>query len=242
LEHGHTQPSSLHKLALPNLTTKQKAKLKSSIIDIDHRFIQTFSAFTTKPVRILTPGLCLVDRFPSQFPFFFASDKSDESKTRHLNALKNTFSLSLSSPLHTCIIADGGVKNGSVTAISHIWHANTRIKRLQMHAMNASSTEAKIMAMCIGLEFILSMEDIKHITLITDSIHAAKKIFDTTMHPYQLLVTPLATKIYEFFAKLADHIISFWHCPNNLKWKPHKDIDNDIKSSQVNPTFLSKES
>jgi len=61
------------------------------------------------------------------------------------------------------------------------------------------------------------MEDIKHITLTTDSIHAAKKIFDTTMHLYQSLITPLATKIHKFFAKLADHIISFWHCPNNLK-------------------------
>jgi len=242
LEHGHTQPSSLHKLALPNLTTKQKAKLKSPIIDIDHHLIQTFPAFTTKPVRIFTPGLCLVDRFPSQFPFFFASDKSDKSKTHHLNTLKNTFSSSLSSPSHTCIIADGGVKNGTITAISHIWHANTRIKRLQMHAMNASSTEAEIMAMRIGLEFALSIEDIKHITLITDSIHAAKKIFDTTIHPYQSLITPLATKIHEFFAKLADHIISIWHYPSNLKWKPHKDVDNDVKSSRVNPIFLSKES
>jgi len=55
-------------------------------------------------------------------------------------------------------------KNGTITAISHIWHANTRIKRLHMHAMNASSTEAEIMAMHIGLEFALSMDDIKHIT------------------------------------------------------------------------------
>jgi len=73
------------------------------------------------------------------------------------------------------------------------------------------------MAMRIGLEFTLSMENIKYITLITDSIYAAKKIFDTTMHPHQSLITPLATKIHEFFAKSADHIISIWHCPSNLK-------------------------
>jgi len=111
-----------------------------------------------------------------------------------------------------------------------------------MHAMNASSTEAEIMAMRIGLEFALSMDDIKHITLITDSIHAAKRIFNTTIHPYQSLVTPLAIKIHEFFVKLADHIISIWHCPSNLKWKPYKDVNTDVKSSQIAPIFPSKES
>jgi len=65
LEHGHTQPTSLYKLALPNLTPTQKAKLKSLVTDIDHHLIQIYPAFTTKPVHILTPGHRLVDSFPS---------------------------------------------------------------------------------------------------------------------------------------------------------------------------------
>jgi len=143
---------------------------------------------------------------------------------------------------HTCIIADEGVKNGTATAISHVWHTNARIKRLQMHTMNMLSTEAEIMAIHMGLDFTLSMENTGHITLITDSIHAAKRIFDMSSHPYQSLVTPLATKIHHFFAKSPNHVIEIWHCPSNLKWKPHKDIDNVVKASQIAPTFSSKES
>jgi len=47
------------------------------------------------------------------------------------------------------------------------------IKQLQIHAMNALTTEAKIMAMCMGLKFALSMENTSHIMLIIDSIYGA---------------------------------------------------------------------
>jgi len=105
-----------------------------------------------------------------------------------------------------------------------------------MYAINITSIKAKIMFICLGLEQALK------ITIITDTIYRAQKMFNILLHPYKTLVIPIIEKIYNFFAKSPDNIITIWYCPTSLKWKLHKDVDNDVKSSRITPTFPSKKS
>jgi len=49
-------------------------------------------------------------------------------------------------------------------------------------------------------------------------------------------------KIYKFFTKSPDNSIAIWHCPSSYKWKPHKDVDKEVKLSRIVPILPSKES
>ena len=80
LEHGHSPAPAPHKLSLINLTNKQKAKLRSLILDIDQRLIQVTPAVCPPSGHIFVPGLRLVDSFPSQFSFFSSSSSDLEIK------------------------------------------------------------------------------------------------------------------------------------------------------------------
>ena len=51
-----------------------------------------------------------------------------------------------------------------------------------MHATNITSTEAEIMSMHLGLEQALETVGIKKITIITNAIHGAQKLFDALCH------------------------------------------------------------
>jgi len=75
-----------------------------------------------------------------------------------------------------------GVKNRTATAISHVWQNNTILHKPKIHVINISITEIEIMSMYLGLEQALEKEGVKKITLITDTIHGAQKIFDTSCH------------------------------------------------------------
>ena len=52
------------------------------------------------------------------------------------------------------------------------------------HAINISTTEAELFAMKCGINQAVGIPYIKHIIIITDSINTAKKIFDSSLHPY----------------------------------------------------------
>ena len=47
-----------------------------------------------------------------------------------------------------------------------------------------TSTEAELFAIRCGINQACSKENISKVIVITDSIHAAKKIFDSKSHPF----------------------------------------------------------
>jgi len=110
-----------------------------------------------------------------------------------------------------------------------------------MYTTNVTSTEAEIMSMHLGLEQALTTVGVKKITIITDTIHGAQKLFDISLHPYQTLVTSTIENIHNFFSQSPDNTIAIWHCPIKYKWKPHKDVDKEVKLSKVGPILPNKE-
>jgi len=50
--------------------------------------------------------------------------------------------------------------------------------------MNILSTETKLFAIRYGISWASQIQDITCIVVITDTIHATKHIFDTSIHPY----------------------------------------------------------
>ena len=78
------------------------------------------------------------------------------------------------------------------------------------------------------------------IIVITDFIHATKKIFDSKLHPYQFHTMAILSKLCCFFKTNQENSIKFWECTSRLKWRFHNDVDKDSKSFNLTLSFLYK--
>jgi len=141
------------------------------------------------------------------------------------------------------VIADGGVKKTHVaTAAAHIWTHLSVIKQLQVHSLNVTPIEAELMAIRTSLIPAMEIDGVHEITVITDSIAAAKKILESKVDPLQNMFIPLASAIKTFLSKDDRNNIHFWYCPSKAEWPRHKLVDDQVKASTCTPIFPSKES
>ena len=90
------------------------------------------------------------------------------------------------------------------TATAHIWADNSVIKQLQVHSLNVTSIKAELMAIYTGLIPAIEIDNIHDITVITDSMAAAKKILESKVDPFQSMFIPLASAVKTSSAKIAE--------------------------------------
>jgi len=94
-----------------------------------------------------------------------------------------------SSPSTALVITDASIKNDIATSISHIHLANHPLIKTVHHAVFITSTEAELFAIRCGINQACIKEGVSKIIVVTDSIHAVKKIFDSKSHSYQSYTT-----------------------------------------------------
>jgi len=82
------------------------------------------------------------------------------------------------------------------------------------HAAFVTSTEVELFAMRCSISQACSKENISKIIVITNSIHAAKKIFDDKTHLYQIHMTAILSKLQQFFTTCQENSIEFWEYPS----------------------------
>ena len=82
------------------------------------------------------------------------------------------------------MITDASIKNDIATSISHVHIANHPLTKTVHHASFMTSTEVELFAIRCGINQACSKDTVSMIIVITDSIHAAKKIFDSESHPF----------------------------------------------------------
>jgi len=91
-----------------------------------------------------------------------------------------------------------------------------------------------------GINQACIKENVSKIIVVTDSIHAAKNIFDSKLHSYQSHTIAILSKLRHFFNTKQENSIEFWECPSHLKWRFHHDINKDLKSFNLTPSFPCK--
>ena len=77
--------------------------------------------------------------------------------------------------------------------------------------------EVELFAIRYGINQACIKENMSKIIVVTDSIHAAKKIFDSKSHSFQSYSTAILSKLRHFFNKNHENSIEFWECPSRLK-------------------------
>jgi len=98
------------------------------------------------------------------------------------------------------------------------------------------------MAICLGLIPAMEKENVHDIIVITNSIAAAKKIFESKTDPLQNMFIPVTSAIDSFFRKGSRNKIQFWFCPSKAKWPKHKLVNDQVKADNHAPIFPRKES
>ena len=83
------------------------------------------------------------------------------------------------------MITDINVKNNMTNSIIHIYIHNILIIKIIHHVVNVTSMEAEFFAIRYSINQAVCLQNIFKIIIVTDSIHVARKIFDTSSHLLQ---------------------------------------------------------
>ena len=146
------------------------------------------------------------------------------------------------SPHVAIVVSDVSIKNDIATSISYIHICDQPLVKTVHHVAFVTSTEAELFAIRCGINQACNKENIFKVIVITDSIHVAKKIFDTKSHLYQIYTLVILNELRQFFTRCQDNHIKFWECPSRLRWNLHKSVDKDLKSFKPTPILPNKTS
>jgi len=171
----------LHSISLNSLTKQQCSLIKGHIVDIDNRFNEVFPSFDPLNPEFW-PGSRIIDKFSHCFSFHPFSKSSDCSFKLYTQQLNDLAIESSSSAANALVIMDTSVKNSVAMSISHIHVHNKSVVKTLYHAVNVTSTKAEFFMLCCGINQATSSHEISKIIVITDSFHAAKKIFNMSSH------------------------------------------------------------
>ena len=124
--------------------------------------------------------------------------KTDSECSQQLDNMTISSSLSLYTAI---VVTDASIKNNIATLVSHIHIQNKPLIKMVHHTAYVTSTEVELFTIRCGLNQACIKEDISKIIVVTDSIHTAKKIFNTKSHPYQIHTTAILKELRQFFSK-----------------------------------------
>jgi len=167
--------------AIRSLTNQQRNITKGHIINANVKSYGIFSSFDPLHQEF-TPGNRLSDKFSDCFSFNLVNKKGKENnRTQELDDLV----LHNSASSTALIVTDASIKNDIATSVAHIHQTNVPLIKTVHHAVFVTSSEAELFAMRCGINQAYSKDNILKIIVITDSIHAAKLIFNSSSHPLQ---------------------------------------------------------
>jgi len=173
--------SSHHLFSLGTLTKYQHEIIKRLLADMDNRFNKVFPSFSPLHPEF-SPSHRVIDIFSSCFSFHLFNKSKDTNFKACIQQLDNLAFESSSIPLHALIIMDTSVENNIAISISHIHIHNRPVTKTLHHTVNVMSTEAKLFTIKCDINKATNRNNISKIIIITDSIHAAKKIFDLSFY------------------------------------------------------------
>ena len=106
---------------------------------------------------------------------------------------------SSSSSSTAIIVTDASIKNNIAIFILHIYIANSLLIKTLYHMAFVTSIEAELFVIRCGINQAYIKENVFKIIMVTNSIHAVKKIFDSSSYPYQVHTVAILSDLCCFF-------------------------------------------
>jgi len=77
--------------------------------------------------------------------------------------------------------------------------------------------KAELFTIRCGINQATNLNNINKIIVITDFIHAVKRIFNPSLHSFQIHVASISDELRKFFIKNGNNSIKFWKYPSHCK-------------------------
>ena len=199
-----------------------------------NKFFPSFSFFN-KEFKL---GNRIVDIFLDHFSFY--SYSSDIKK--YIKNLEEITLRASSDPFLSIVMSDASIKNQVATSISHIHFFDKPVVKTLHKAINITTAKAKLFAIQCGINQAVANHNIKHIIVITDSLHITRRIFNSSTHPYQIHSAAITMVLREFFSKDSQNCIKFWDCPSKQQWALYQIVHKETKNMVSIPLFPCKSS
>ena len=240
-----TQEHKSHNAFIDHLIAKQRSWLKSSIIDVDDKCNQCFSSFSFFN-KEFKPGNHIADTFPDHFSFYPCS--SDIKK--HFKNLEEIILKASSDLFSTIAVSDVSIKNQITISILHIHFFNKPVIKTLHRTINITIAEAELFAIWCGINQVITNYNVKNIIVITSSLHIARRIFNSSTHPYQIHSVAISIELREFFPKILRTVLNFgialvnsighfisWLTKEPKTWcLSHYSCANSLRTSAKNPS------
>jgi len=97
-----------------------------------------------------------------------------------------------------------------------------------------------LFAIRCGINQALNLDNVSKVIVITDSIHVARKIFEPSIHSYQVQSAAIFSDLHKFFTRHKNNFIEFWECPSYLKWHLDNEVNKETKTFNLIPLFPCK--
>ena len=191
-----------------SLTNRQRSLTKGHIVDSNVKSYGIFLSFSPLDPEFL-PGHRIIDIFSNRLSFNLVNKKEKNHIKIRCQELDDLTLCCSSKSNTTFMISDASIKNNIATSISHVHSVNQPLIKTVHHASFITSTEAELFAIRCGINQACSLDHINKIIVVTNSIHVAKKIFDSGSHPYQIHSAAVLKELHSFFSSNEDNIIEF---------------------------------
>jgi len=203
--------------------------IKEFIVDANNRLNGNFPSFIPFSSEFLPRNRLIDSRininqsvYPRYFSFY-SINKHKEGKKAYIWKLNN-LTLQASDDLKIA-----SIKNQVATLIAYIYLYNNPVIKTLHHAVNIMFTEAKLFTIRYCINQATQLANINCIIVITDSLYAAKQIFDSSLHPYQIHLAIIPRKLKKFFIRDQWNFIEFLECLSHDKWILHDIINKEMK-------------
>ena len=226
---------------LDSLFSYQQKMIKGPIIDMDNRFNEIFPAFDLYN-KEFSPSSWIIDIFPSWFSFHPFNKYSENNLISWSCQLDDLMIVSSLDPSYTLVVTDTSVKNNITTSIAHIHVHNKPVIKILHHTVNIITTEAELFAIRCGINQAISISGISKIIVITDSLHATWRIFDSSLSLFQIHSVSISNELRRFFLQNLNTSIKFWKCSSHCNWSLYKAVDKKSKQFHSIPYYPCKSS
>ena len=224
LSSNRSQEWNCYNASINHLMAKQRLHLKSPLIDVDNKYNKFFPSFSFFNEEF-KPGNHLINLFLDHFSFY---SRSFNTK-KHIKKLDNITLRASFNPSSTIIVSNASIMNYVATLIFHIHSFNKSIIKTIHRAINITTTEAKLFTIWYSINQAVASSNVNQIVVITDSLYNTRRIFNSSIHSYQIYSATISQELREFFSKNACNHITFWNCPSKQKWLLYHLVDKDIK-------------
>ncbi|KAF8964625.1 hypothetical protein BDZ97DRAFT_1814787, partial [Flammula alnicola] len=209
-----------HPMSVERMPAAHRRKVTGALVDnVNYSSVPVESTEPFAPEAC--PGYRILDRYADQFKWL-AKPRFSRSKDPEA-AWKLILDASLESLEDDPDAAYAGVDGSCPPG----WQAATGVVIKQQGAQvysgchaagRASSTDAELFAIRVAISNAVGFGDVKHITIFTDAMHAARLSVDPSPHSFQSQSLMVCRILEPWFRRSPDHKVTFIESPSDMEW------------------------